>query len=81
LFLLAGIAALAAAIGITALSSHSIARPLAGMVARLRHCTATGDLPEFAETSAGPLEIRDLSDSFNQAAKAVRESRERLTRA
>jgi len=79
LFLVAGLAALAAMFGISALSSRSIARPLAEVAAHLRHSAMTGDLPEFPENPGGVQEIRDLTRGFNFAAKAVREGRERLT--
>jgi len=79
LFLVAGLAALAAMVGISALSSRSIARPLAEVAAHLRHSAMTGDLPEFPENPGGVQEIRDLTRGFNFAAKAVREGRERLT--
>ena len=79
LFLVAGLAALAAMFGISALSSRSIARPLAEVAAHLRHSAMTGDLPEFPESQGGVQEIRDLTRGFNYAAKAVREGRERLT--
>ena len=73
--------ALAAMLGISALSSRSIARPLADVAAQLRRSAATGELPEFPESRGGAQEIRDLTQGFNHAAKAVREGRERLTRA
>jgi len=79
LFLVAGLAALAAMFGISALSSRSIARPLAEVAAHLRSSAMTGDLPEFPESHGGVHEIRDLTRGFNYAAKAVREGRERLT--
>jgi len=81
LFLVAGFIALAAMLGITALSSRSIARPLVDVATHLRLSAATGELPEFPEDRGGAQEIRDLTQGFNNAAKAVRESRERLTRA
>ena len=81
LFLVAGLMALAAMLGISALSSRSIARPLADVVEHLRLSSATGELPEFPESHGGVQEIRDLTQGFNHAAKAVREGRERLTRA
>ena len=81
LFLVAGLMALAAMLGISALSSQSIARPLADVAAHLRRSGATGELPEFPESQSGVREIRDLTLGFNHAAKAVRESRESLTRA
>ncbi len=79
LFLVAGLAALAAMFGISALSSRSIARPLAEVADHLRRSAMTGDLPEFPESQGGVHEIRDLTRGFNYAAKAVREGRERLT--
>jgi len=81
LFLVAGLAALAAMLGISALSSRSIARPLARVAAHLRSSAATGELPEFPESEGGVQEIRDLTHGFNDAAKAIREGRDRLTRA
>jgi len=81
LFLVAGLMALGATLGISALSSHSIARPLADVAAHLRRSGVTGELAEFPESRGGAQEIRDLTQGFNHAAKAVRESRERLTRA
>jgi len=79
LFLIAGLAALAAMFGISALPSRAIARPLAEVAAQLRSSAMTGELPEFPETPGGVQEIRDLTRGFNYAAKAVREGRERLT--
>ncbi len=79
LFLVAGLAALAAMFSISALSSRSIARPLADVAAHLRRSAMTGDLPEFPESQDGVHEIRDLTQGFNYAAKAVRQSRQRLT--
>jgi putative nucleotidyltransferase with HDIG domain len=79
LFLVAGLAALAAMFGISAFSSRSIARPLAEVADHLRRSAMTGDLPEFPESHSGVHEIRDLTRGFNYAAKAVREGRERLT--
>ncbi len=79
LFLVAGLAALVAMLGISALSSRAIARPLAEVAAQLRSSAMTGDLPEFPETQGGVQEIRDLTRGFNYAAKAVREGREQLT--
>jgi putative nucleotidyltransferase with HDIG domain len=81
LFLVAGLITMAAMLGISAVSSRSIARPLADVAAHLRRSAATGELPEFPENQSGVQEIRDLTQGFNHAAKAVQESRERLTRA
>src|SRR6185312_5534463 len=49
------------------------------VVTHLRHSAMSGDLPEFPESQGGVQEIRDLTQGFNYAAKAVREGRERLT--
>jgi putative nucleotidyltransferase with HDIG domain len=81
LFLVAGLMALAATLGISTLSSRAIARPLAGVAAHLRRSAVTGELAEFPESAGGVQEIQDLTQGFNHAAKAVRESRERLTSA
>ncbi|MEO8049436.1 MAG: HD-GYP domain-containing protein [Acidobacteriota bacterium] len=81
LFLVAGLLALAAMLGISVLTSRSIARPLADVAAYLRVSSATGMLPEFPESRGGVQEIRDLMQGFNHAARAVREGRERLTQA
>jgi HD-GYP domain-containing protein (c-di-GMP phosphodiesterase class II) len=81
LFLVAGLAALAATLGISVLSSRSIAQPLTELAMRLRESTSSGDLPDFPERGAGAQEILELTRGFNQAAKAVREGREHLTRA
>ena len=79
LFLVAGLAALIGMFSISALSSRSIARPLADVAAQLRRSALTGDLPEFSDSQNNVHEIRDLTQGFNYAAKAVRESRQRLT--
>jgi putative nucleotidyltransferase with HDIG domain len=81
LFLVAGLMALAAMLGISVLTSRSIARPLADVAAYLRLSSATGVLPEFPESRGGAQEIRELMQGFNHAARAVREGRERLTQA
>jgi HD-GYP domain-containing protein (c-di-GMP phosphodiesterase class II) len=81
LFLVAGLAALAAMLVISAVSSRSIARPLTDVAAHLRRSAVTGDFPEFPESQSGVFEIRDLTRGFNYAAKAVREARDRLTMA
>ena len=80
-FLVAGLAALGAMLGISAISSRSIAEPLARVAAQLRRSAASGELPEFPDSHWGVLEIQDLAQGFNHAAKAVREGRDRLTRA
>jgi putative nucleotidyltransferase with HDIG domain len=80
-FLVVGLVALAAMLAISALSTRAIARPLANLAERLRACAAAGEFPEFPERPGDIREIRDLMHGFNQAAKAVRESRGNLTQA
>jgi putative nucleotidyltransferase with HDIG domain len=79
-FWIAGVTALLVALGVGIVSSRSVAQPLTAIVSRLREGAKTGLLPEFAEGS-GTHELRALTDSFNQAAAAIREGRERLLRA
>jgi HD-GYP domain-containing protein (c-di-GMP phosphodiesterase class II) len=63
------------------MSAQSIVRPIAGVVAHLRESERTGLLPEFKADPARIQEIRDLTESFNRAASAIREARESLYRA
>ena len=71
----AGVFALAAMLGISALSSRTIARPLVDVVTHLRLSATTGaSCQTFPETHGGAQEIRDLTQGFNTAAKAVRET-------
>jgi HD-GYP domain-containing protein (c-di-GMP phosphodiesterase class II) len=80
-FLIAGITGLAAALILSLLSSRSIIGPISKVVDRLRESQKTGILPEFPGQSGQIQEIRELTDSFNQAAAVVRDGRERLHRA
>lgn len=82
-FVTAGLGALIAALALSLLSSRSIVRPLAAVVSRLRTAEGTGVLPEFppAELTSKVrtvMEIRELMVSFNRAAQAHREAREKL---
>ncbi len=80
-FLIAGIGALLAAMILSVLSSRSIVRPIAGVVSHLRESEKTGLLPEFHAKLTPIYEIRELAESFNRAAAAIREAREGLHRA
>jgi putative nucleotidyltransferase with HDIG domain len=80
-FGIAGFGALLATALISVLSSQSIVRPIAGVVAHLRESAGTGLLPEFRAEPASIQEIRDLTESFNRAATAIRDGRENLHRA
>ena len=80
-FLIVGLIALAGALALGAFAAQSIVQPLAAVVARLRESSATGVLPEFPPDGRGVREIRELGNSFNQAAASIREGRDRLVRA
>jgi putative nucleotidyltransferase with HDIG domain len=81
-FAIAGFGALLATAFVSVLSSQSIVRPINGVVSHLRESEGTGLLPEFhARKPASIQEIRDLTESFNRAAAAIREGRESLHRA
>lgn len=80
-FLVTGFGVLLAAVILSGLSSRSIAKPLAEVVSRLRQSEKTGLLPEFDLKLRPVQEIRDLTESFNRAARAIREARESLHRA
>ncbi|MCC6365095.1 MAG: HD-GYP domain-containing protein [Bryobacterales bacterium] len=77
-FLTAGAGALLAALVVSFLSSRSIVRPIAAFVSHLKQSEQTGLLPELEARPASIQEIRDLTASFNQAAAAIREARNRL---
>lgn len=80
-FLAAGLAAMLAALVLSLLASRSVTRPLSELIAHLRTAEATGELAEFVPSSCRVYELRQLAESFNRAAAAVREGRERLRRA
>jgi putative nucleotidyltransferase with HDIG domain len=75
------VAALLAAVLMSGLSSRSIVRPISGLIARLQESARTGELPEFDSRVESIQEIRELTQSFNRAAAAVRDGRDRLQRA
>jgi HD-GYP domain-containing protein (c-di-GMP phosphodiesterase class II) len=60
------------------IASRSIVKPIAAVVDRLRDASLTGTLPEFKDKPSTILEIRALTENYNRAAVAVRESGERL---
>lgn len=80
-FLIAGAGALIAALVMSTLSSRSIVKPIARVVAHLRESAKTGVLPEFRDGSVPIQEIRELTDSFNHAAIVIREAEANLRRA
>ncbi len=80
-FLIVGVLALLGALALGVFTAQSIVQPLAAVVARLRESGETGVLPEFPADQRGVREIRELTNSFNQAAASIREGRGRLMRA
>jgi hypothetical protein len=81
LFGIVGVGALLAAAIISVWSSRSIVQPIASVVSHLRESEDTGLLPEFQAKRARIHEIRELTESFNRAANAIRDGREKLHRA
>jgi putative nucleotidyltransferase with HDIG domain len=59
-------------------SSHSIVKPIALVVAHLRNAENTGVLPEFTIDLSSTKEIRELAESYNRAAVSLRNARENL---
>lgn len=80
-FLVASFLALLSAAAISLLSSRSVAGPIAALAQRLRESEATGLLPDFQTDAATIHEIRELTETFNRAATAVREGRDNLQQA
>ncbi|HWD99917.1 MAG TPA: HD-GYP domain-containing protein, partial [Bryobacteraceae bacterium] len=70
--------ALAAALGFGAGTSRFVAGPITSMAHRLKTSGNTGLLPEFTGNQSTIREVRELMESFNRAAAAVRESRDQL---
>jgi HD-GYP domain-containing protein (c-di-GMP phosphodiesterase class II) len=70
--------ALVAALTFGVTASRSVARPIASMALRLKTAEETGLLPEFSGDESTIREVRDLAESFNRAAAAVRDSRDQL---
>jgi HD-GYP domain-containing protein (c-di-GMP phosphodiesterase class II) len=83
IFLITSIGTLLATVVLTILASRSIVRPISQVIARLRETEKTGLLPEFhPDPKLAPVqEIRELQDSFNEAARAIRDAREGLHQA
>jgi response regulator RpfG family c-di-GMP phosphodiesterase len=70
--------ALLAALGFGVSASRSVARPIASMALRLKTAEKTGLLPRFAGDESTIREVRELAESFNRAAAAVKDSRDQL---
>jgi HD-GYP domain-containing protein (c-di-GMP phosphodiesterase class II) len=80
-FGIAGFGALLATVIVSILSAQSIVQPIRAVVAHLKESEGTGLLPEFQARPGRIHEIRELSESFNRAAAAIREARQNLHRA
>ncbi len=63
---------------VTAASSRSLVRPIAGLAARLRNTEQTGLLSQLHVKPSSIREIRELNDSFNRAAAAISDGRRHL---
>ena len=77
-FLMAAIGIVMAALLCGVVSSRSMVRPISAMISHLKSTEGTGLLPEFRGELSSIREIRDLTASFNHAAGAVREGRDKL---
>jgi len=75
------VCALLAALAFGVSASRSVARPIASMALRLKTAEKTGLLPRFSGDESTIREVRDLAESFNRAAAAVKESRDQLQNA
>jgi HD-GYP domain-containing protein (c-di-GMP phosphodiesterase class II) len=80
-FLAAAIGAMLAALALSIVSSRSIVKPIATLIAKLHASPGSGLLPRLETTGAPILEIRELMQSFNLAAEAVEQGRNDLHRA
>ena len=77
-FLVTAIAAVLACLALSILSSRTIIRPIASLVTHLKESEKTGEFPEFQPGRAAVKEIRELMESFNRSAAAIRHGRARL---
>jgi putative nucleotidyltransferase with HDIG domain len=77
-FLASGVGALLLALMFSVLASLTIVRPVMAIISHLRKSERTGLLPEFRQEQSSIREFSELTSSFNQAAAAIREARERL---
>jgi HD-GYP domain-containing protein (c-di-GMP phosphodiesterase class II) len=78
LFLIMALASLLVALLCSVGSSRSIDRPISLMVSHLRNAEVTGVLPEFTIDRSSTKEARELAESYNRAAVAVRNAHESL---
>jgi HD-GYP domain-containing protein (c-di-GMP phosphodiesterase class II) len=59
-------------------TSRSIVRPIGAVVSHLHNTERTGVPPEFESDLSPVREIRELAESYNRAARSVREARKNL---
>lgn len=78
IFFTAGIAALGCAVLGSLLSARAIMQPLSIMISHLRASEKRSELSEFDSGPGAVKEVRELAESFNRAASAIRKSKEDL---
>jgi response regulator RpfG family c-di-GMP phosphodiesterase len=78
LFVFAGLGALSIALLVSVIASRNMIQPIMAIISQLRKSESTGLLPEFQQQANGVREVRELTDSFNRAAHAIREARQSL---
>ncbi len=81
IFVAAFLGALGFALMGSLLSARAIVRPVAAMIHHLRASERSGVLMEIRSGTGGVKEVRELTESFNRAAAAIRRSKEELQRA
>lgn len=80
-FGVAGVAMLLAALLFSALAARSVTWPLIRLVTRLKDSRRTGQLPTDLDASSGILEVNQLAEAFQDAARTVAQSRTQLEEA
>jgi HD-GYP domain-containing protein (c-di-GMP phosphodiesterase class II) len=78
LFLTMALASVLVALLCSVASSRSIVRPISRVISHLRKAEITGVLPEFTIDRSSTKEARELAESYNRAAVAVKYARESL---
>jgi putative nucleotidyltransferase with HDIG domain len=78
LFLILSLASVFVALFCSIGSSTSIVKPIAAVVSNLRNAARTGKLSELEPQSSSIVEIQELAEIYNRAAKSVRGAGESL---
>lgn len=81
LFVTMGFGSVGVALLFSIVSSRTIVRPIAQVVAHLHNAERTGVLPDFTSDPSPTTEIRELAESYQRAAGSVRNAQEGLQRA